>query len=85
MGAGAGVGTGIGVGIGIGKPSGPTSRSSPRTSEVPLSDLEYRIDTERAVDLFTMNLKVSGVVRVPFSFQIICSILTLFCRNVNSK
>jgi hypothetical protein len=31
---------------------------TPNTASAPLSDLELRIDTERTLDLFTMQLKV---------------------------
>jgi hypothetical protein len=35
-----------------------------RPSEAPLSDLEVRLDTTRAIDLFTMRPKVSSLDRV---------------------
>jgi hypothetical protein len=33
--------------------------TTPNTASAPLSDLELRIETDRTLDLFTMQLKVS--------------------------
>lgn len=38
--------------------STPAIKSPPNTATMPLSDLELRIDPERAIDLFTMTPKV---------------------------